>query len=191
MRNRSKNKINITFIRHGATQSNLESRYLGWTDESLSLEGIKNLKDQWQIAPEVERVFASPMKRCIETAEIIFPDCKPVIIPLWKEINFGDFEGKNYKELSGNPAYQEWIDSNGTLPFPNGESREDFIDRTYEGFEECLRICKSEGLSEIACVVHGGTIMSIASKLTGDEYFSFQIKAGDEYKISFEIEEKE
>ena len=46
MRNRPENQIEIrlTLIRHGATLSNKEGRYLGKTDEALSPEGIGMLK---------------------------------------------------------------------------------------------------------------------------------------------------
>lgn len=191
MRNRPKNQINITFIRHGATQSNREARYVGWTDEVLSEEGRKLLKDRWKEAAKVQKVFSSPMKRCLETAEIIFHDCNPMVIEDWKEIDFGSFEGKNYLELSGDFYYQQWIDSNGTIPFPEGESREAFIARTMRGLEQCIAICKEEGLCDIACVVHGGTVMAIASQILGGEYYSYQIKTGEEYRITIDIESKE
>ena len=58
--------------------------------------------------------------------------------PLLKECDFGDFENKNYKELSGNPDYQAWIDSGGTLPFPGGEDSEAFRIRCREGFVQCV-----------------------------------------------------
>ena len=53
-------------------------------------------------------------------------------------MDFGQFEGKNYEELKDNPDYQKWIDSNGTLPFPGGESREQFIRRSMEGFDRMM-----------------------------------------------------
>ena len=53
--------------------------------------------------------------------------------PLLKECDFGDFENKNYKELSGNPDYQAWIDSGGALPFPGGEDPEGFRNRCRGG----------------------------------------------------------
>lgn len=52
-------------------------------------------------------------------------------------MDFGAFEGHNYQELAGDPAYQRWIDSGGTLPFPEGESREEFIRRNVAGYEKC------------------------------------------------------
>ncbi|MBR3645917.1 MAG: histidine phosphatase family protein [Lachnospiraceae bacterium] len=176
-------KIKITFIRHGATKSNLESRYLGWKDEQLSEEGIKLIKEQWSKPPNVQQVFCSPMVRCIQTGKAIFGDCDMIEISDWKEINFGDFEGKNYKELAEDDNYQKWIDSNGTMKIPKGESREEFIKRVMKGLDECIAICHEKKLRDIACVVHGGTIMAIASSITGKDYYSFQVKPGQSYTI--------
>ena len=69
-------------------------------------------------------------------------------MPLLAECDFGEFENKNYKELSDNPHYQEWIDSNGTLPFPGGESKEECADRNLKGFDEVLKACRDEGITE-------------------------------------------
>ncbi|MDO4488842.1 MAG: histidine phosphatase family protein [Eubacteriales bacterium] len=132
--------MKILFIRHGVTQSNKEHRYLGLTDESLCDDGVEMLKREWENGtyPDVSVVFSSPMKRCVETAQIIFPENNPVIIPEWHEMDFGEFEMKNYLDLKDDPRYQEWIDSNGTLPFPGGETRDEFIKRCLKGFE---RMC--------------------------------------------------
>ena len=131
MWNRSENQIKLVMIRHGATVSNKEHRYLGTTDESLSEEGRSTLYKarKENIYSEVEYVFSSPMKRCLETAEILYPNQKPIVIPQWKEMDVGVVEGQNYMDLQGDARYQTWIDSNGTLPFPEGESREEFIER--------------------------------------------------------------
>ena len=45
MWNRSENKINCIFIRHGCTVSNREHRYLGRTDEPLDEAGVFELKN--------------------------------------------------------------------------------------------------------------------------------------------------
>ncbi len=200
MRNSTENKINIILIRHGATASNLESRYIGHTDEELCEEGIRNLKSMYRGCPEskhmrcsneklcVSHVFSSPMKRCIQTANMIFPGCEPVIIPQWKEIDVGEFEGKNDKDLENNADNKKWIDSTGTIAFPNGESREEFVERTMQGFKECMDFCKKKRLKNIACVVHGGTIMAIASSITGKDYYSFMLKAGENIHLEIDLE---
>lgn len=138
-------EIRLTLIRHGATLSNKEGRYLGKTDEALSPEGIGILEKTVTGGnyPAADLLFSGPMKRCLETAQILYPGQAPVLIPEWTEMDFGTFEGHNYKELSGNPDYQRWIDSGGTLPFPEGESREAFIRRSVAGCENMLRHMKS------------------------------------------------
>ena len=142
MRNRTEDQIEIhlTLIRHGATLSNKEGRYLGKTDEALSSDGIgaleKSVEDRLYQTADV--LFSGPMKRCLETAGILYPGQTPIVIPEWTEMDFGAFEGHNYQELSGNPAYQRWIDSGGTLPFPEGESREEFICRSVAGYEKMV-----------------------------------------------------
>ena len=145
MRNRSENQIELYLIRHGATKANREHRYLGRTEEPLSKEGREALKafQRKGFYPDpasLQALFVSPMERCRETAELLFGDCEQYVIPEFREMDFGLFEGKNYQDLQGNARYQAWIDSNGTLPFPEGESREDFLARCKQGFEVMLRI---------------------------------------------------
>ena len=171
MRNRTEDQIEIylTLIRHGATLSNKEGRYLGKTDEALSPDGIRTLEKSVtdRIYPIADVLFSGPMKRCLETAQILYPGQTPICIPEWTEMDFGAFEGYNYQELSGNPAYQRWIDSGGTLPFPEGESREEFIRRSVAGYEKM--------------VYHMKRIMALLGHFLGGEYFDYQVKCGQGY----------
>jgi len=176
-------------IRHGKTPMNLERRYIGKTDESLAEEGRLQIKELWSERPEAEIVFASPMKRCIETAKMIFSDMDPdrfIRIPEWKEMDFGLFEGKNFAELNGNPIYQKWIDSGGTDNFPDGEGMAGFKARVAHGFEQFIKICgplTENSTVKAAAVVHGGTIMAVMSMLTGGDYYDFMCKHGTGYRI--------
>ncbi len=189
MWNRSENKITIVLIRHGATKANKEHRYLGKTDEGLSVEGISELQKAKHANryPDVDYVFFSPMRRCLETAQILYPDREAIVIPEWEEMDFGDFEGKNYMELQSDLRYQEWVDSNGTLPFPGGESREDFIGRCEQGFCGMLTQLlarfedKQNHAVTVGLIVHGGTIMALLSSFCGGEYFDYQVANGKGY----------
>ena len=100
-------KIEILWIRHGMTAANKEHRYLGTTDEPLSTEGAHRLISQWKTKEEllchVDKVYSSPMKRCLETAQLLFEqgEKKQVrVIPQGCEMDFGQFEYKNYRELT-------------------------------------------------------------------------------------------
>lgn len=187
MWNRSENQITLVLIRHGETKSNKEHRFLGKTDETLSKEGKIKLEEckKRQCYPSIDFLFSSPMKRCIQTAEILYPELQPVPVKEWEEIDFGVFEGKNYMELNGDERYQAWIDSNGTLPFPAGESRESFITRCDKGFrrmiEEVKQIKEREEQKAIGMIVHGGIIMALLSKYADEDYFDYQVANGKGY----------
>ena len=145
--------IKLWLIRHGKTEGNKLSRYIGTTDEPLCQEGTEFLHKMDY--PKVQAVYVSPLKRCVQTAEILFPGEPVHIIEELAECDFGEFENKNYKELEGNPHYQEWIDSNGTLPFPGGESREGFKSRNLRGFDRVVSGCIRSHVAEAALVIHG------------------------------------
>ena len=175
--------IECYLYRHGKTKGNEEGRYLGRTDESLLEEGKKALREKRM--PPAEAVFSSPKKRCQETAALFFPGQCRIIVPDLRECDFGIFENKNWRELSGNPAYQKWIDSGGTLPFPGGESGEGFQKRCREAFLEVLAFCKREGIERAALVIHGGTIRSILSAWgePARGFYDWNPKNGGGYRI--------
>lgn len=193
MRDRAENQIILAMIRHGQTQANQQHRYLGRTDESLSERGKQMLlsyKEQY-LYPEADCLFTSPMKRCVETAEILYPKLEPVVIPEWTETDFGRFEYKNYEELKDDTYYQRWIDSGGIMDFPGGESRDTFLERCKSGFQRMCRILQriqTENTKQpvrAGMIVHGGTIMALLSSYGKREdqkgYFDYQTATGRGY----------
>ncbi len=171
--------MTINFIRHGKTAGNLEKRYIGRTDEPLCDAGINELRS---IAyPDCELVVASPMKRCLQTAVLIYPDKKIVTYTELRECYFGDFEGKNHVELSENPDYRKWLDNGGLGAFPNGENSAVFRARSVNGFLKAVE--ENKTANTISFVVHGGTIMCILEKLAVPhmEFYDFMTENGHGY----------
>lgn len=179
--------MRLYLIRHGMTFGNTLGRYIGTTDEPLTEDGRAALE---QLSyPGTELLFASPLLRCRETAELLFPEMEPEIVKGFAECDFGAFENKNYKELDGNGDYQRWIDSNGTLPFPGGESPEAFRKRCVEAFDAVMDICRKRKAGSAACVVHGGTIMSILAEyaVPGEEFYHWQVRNGEGYVCTVDL----
>lgn len=168
--------IRIALIRHSITKGNLEKRYIGTTDESLCKVGIDLIKSK--SFPLVEAVYCSPLVRCIETAKLIYKDIEPIIYKDLRECNFGLFENKNYIDLEGNIQYQKWIDSNGTLNFPEGESPEEFRNRSVKTFDEIVKDIFQRNIKSSAMIVHGGTIMAILDKYSfpHKDFYNWQVK---------------
>lgn len=182
MRNSTENKITMIFIRHGETASNRKKSYLGWTDEPLSEKGCEMLTHNRGNYPVADIIFTSPMTRCRQTKEILYKGQPYQTIEKWKEMNFGSFEGKTYLDLKGNADYQRWIDSGGTLPFPGGESRAEFIARCRAGLIDCLM--KSGKQKKVVCIVHGGTIMALFDSYGKGSYFDYQCRCGQGYECT-------
>lgn len=188
----------LYFIRHGATAGNLQGRYVGRTDEELLEESAVSLSKKDKL---FGRVYTSPMKRCIQTAECLCASRNYTVIEQFTERDFGAYEYKNYKELSGDIRYQKWIDSNGTLPFPEGEDEELFYQRCIHGLQKMLLCEEQYGIAEapVICILHGGVIMALLCRFNanvGGEnsnggmsglkkyFYDYQCKNGEGYVIT-------
>lgn len=178
--------MRVNFIRHGKTSGNLEGRYIGITDQALCETGIKDISRR--LYPSCDIAICSPMKRCVQTARLIYPNITPVICNDLCECDFGDFEGKNAYELANNPDYQRWIDSGGSIQFPNGENICAFKERCCGGFLEMTQKYKSGFV--LSFIIHGGTLMSIMEKFAVPKrnYYDFQVSCGYGYIAEFDGE---
>lgn len=101
----------IHFIRHGITAANEEGRYVGITESPISDKGRKELREKLDnyIYPPADKVYVSPLKRCIATASFIYPEGYARVVPELREMNFGDFEGKKITELQNRPDYKQFL----------------------------------------------------------------------------------
>lgn len=177
--------MELYLIRHGATAGNLEKRYVGTTDEPLTQEAVRQLKHSRRNYPAVQQVITSPMLRCRQTAELLFPGIASEVIEDLRECAFGSFEYKNYQELAQDVSYQRWIDSNGSLPFPQGESQKTFSERSCRAFLAGCRMLLARGCQSAAYVVHGGTIMAVMERFCRKEqpYFVWQVKNAEGFHL--------
>lgn len=182
--------MKIYLVRHGMTKGNREKRYVGRTDERLLESEADALKKE--SPPLVDRLYVSPMQRCVETAEYMWNKVQGrknqielVTVPDLSECDFGMFEYKNYQELTGIKEYDDWVLSGGTLPFPGGESVEDFKKRCQRSFYEILSGEWNTGNTDakIGFVIHGGTIMAVLDAFSSPhrDYFEWQVKNREGY----------
>jgi len=180
-------KKKVVLVRHGETALNKKGAYIGCkTDARLSAKGRVKCEEKAKLIREIvdepKIIYSSPLIRCKETANIIWPGYHLNIIEDFKEIDFGDFEGKNYDDLKDNEYYVNWIESGGVIPFPSGEDMQTFADRNVSAF---MKLVKDK--DEMVIVAHGGTIMSLMSFITKEEYYSFMVKNLEGYIVEFEL----
>ena len=174
----------IYLIRHGETVYNAEKRYQGCSDIPLSDEGRGKLK---QAAISPKKVFVSPLSRARETAEILFPQAKLITIDDLREMNFGDFEGRNYIEMAEDAAYRAWVAGNCEDICPSGdENKAAFTHRTCTVFASLVDSALEAGDEMLVIVAHGGTQMAVLSQYLSNDpsYFSWQSKNGEGFILS-------
>ena len=130
----------LELLRHAMTQGNLEGRWTGTTDQGLCPEGTalarRNARPSGAIP---RRVWVSPLRRCRETAALLYPGAEQTPVPGLRETDFGPFENKNHRELAGNPLYEAWVKSVGTAPVPGLESRAQVLARAQAAFRPIAR----------------------------------------------------
>ena len=159
--------MKLILIRHGKTYGNTLKRYIGTTDEPL-LEDITIDKKY----PNADMIISSPLRRCIMTAELIYPGEKISICSDLRETDFGDFENKSYEELKSDPHYRRWIASGGETAPPNGEGHHEFAARCINAYKRIIENSKAEC---IAFIIHGGTIMTIMQHTFGGDFYDYMV----------------
>lgn len=203
-------KSKICLIRHGITEGNKNKLFYGHSDIPLAQEGIEELGRLVEegIYPYDEDAdyYTTGLKRTEETFSIIYGDREHAHIENLKEINFGEYEMKSYKELKELEAFESWVgDKSGETPPPGGESIMAFRDRIDTGFEELMerhalktlsmRHSGKEALSVVVC--HGGSISAILESLypgNGESFYRWIPDPGHGYILTLKdgsVEDKE
>ena len=155
----------IHLIRHGLTDANERGLYIGRTDLPLSPAGLSRLLEMKKAGgyPPARRFFTSPLLRCRQTLEVLYPGCKAEILPGLSECDFGEWEGKSVHELKADERFQEWI-AGRRQEIPGGESAQVFQERVTAEFEQLVETLMRAGDTDAVVCTHGGVVMLLMAK---------------------------
>lgn len=154
-------KKEIILIRHGETEWNKVRKYQGHMDIELNDWGRQQAGEAAKELAnlDIDYFASSDLKRARETAEIIasFHNNNIKEFKELREMNFGEWEGKVFKEIKNDypEDFQKWIEDPIKFSPPAGETLKEFQDRVLEGFNTILE----NGFDRNAIVTHGGVIM--------------------------------
>lgn len=154
-------KTILTLVRHGETDWNASGKFQGCKDINLSKVGIlqaEYLRKRFE--NKFDYIYTSPLKRAMQTAEIITENnkIKPIIELELREINFGDWEGLTIKEIETNypENFIEWRNDELDGPMCGGDLS---LKRASLRAEKAiLEIVKNHQGKHIIIVAHGGII---------------------------------
>ncbi len=180
----------LYFYRHGLTSGNIKAQYIGHSDPSLTTDSISELKriKSETPYPKVDAVVSSPLRRCLDSAKILFPDNNPIVINELKEYDFGDFEGKTPAELKDDEKYSEWISGDLSARAPNGESTAEFLYRICRAFEKLVESIIKTKTNTTAIVGHSGVISALLAcyALPEAPQAHWQMDAGYGFKLQID-----
>ncbi|MFH0771114.1 MAG: histidine phosphatase family protein [Candidatus Omnitrophota bacterium] len=168
--------MNMLLVRHGESIWNKEQRIQGSGDPGLSEEGMrqarslaKRLRDE-----RVEVIYASGLKRCVQTARIIAKSAKTKIRfhPGIEEIILGEWQGKTVEEVKKEypGIYSSWLKSPSKARIPGWEGISRFTKRVDGAFKFIL---SSDSASSVCVVTHWGVIAAYFSKMLEMDFDRF------------------
>jgi broad specificity phosphatase PhoE len=137
-------------------------------DVSLSREGLEQAEivaDLLGVEP-LAAVYSSPRERAFYTARAIAEqhEMKPQVSDKLDEVDFGDWTGRRFDELEGDPLWDEWNGARGSARPPAGESMAEAVARGVAGLEELAADHSDE---TIAAVSHCDIIRGVIAHYLG------------------------
>ena len=127
------------------------------------------------VPSHLSAVYSSPLQRCRQLAEHLFPQKEIILDDRLKEINCGNWELQHWDDIE-EPHLQRWMNDRINVCMPGGESYVQLYNRVVHFFQN-LPFHDS-----LAIVSHGGVIRSLLSYIHNvsikDSFEAFSIRYG-------------
>ena len=164
-------------VRHG--EPALRGVMLGRTDPPLSEAGREQMR---HVRLSVRTVFSSPLKRALESAELLAGGAEIVVLENLSEIALGAWDGKTWDEIEAmypelsRSKLEHWT----AVTPPDGEPWSDFERRVHSALEV---VCARP--DDAALVGHIAVNACIASLLAGTDPLGFRQDYAQVYEYRF------
>ena len=179
---------NWWWIRHGPTHAKC---MVGWVDIAADLSDKSMLTKLDGYLPREAKVISSDLSRAAETASAIENGRVRLDNEFdLREFNFGDWDGKNWQEISNNypKLSEEYWTQPGDIQPPNGES----WNQSSKRINTCVdRINERVKCKNIIAVAHFGVILTQiqrAMRISAVEVLANKIENFSVTKISHNVD---
>jgi len=179
----------LILLRHLESQWNKENRFTGWTDVSLSEEGVKSAK---KVAEKIldftiNKVYTSPLIRNKNTVSLILEKLDKKYLPVFidkalDERNYGDLQGFNKDEIKvkyGEEQVRLWRRSWEYSP-PEGESLKDVYNRVVPFYENNIQNDLEENTNVLVVASHNSlrALVKYLEKISNEDIINLEIPTG-------------
>ena len=178
----------VLLLRHGRTTSNATGELAGRRPVGLDETGTNQASRAGARLNglPMAAVVCSPLPRCRQTVQIALPDAEIIEDEGLTECGYGDWEGKQLKELAKDPLWPVVQVHPSAAVFPNGEAMADMSARAIATIRRWdVKITAEHGPDALwlACS-HGDVIKAIVADALGLHLDQFQRIVADPASIS-------
>ncbi|NQZ21157.1 MAG: histidine phosphatase family protein [Colwellia sp.] len=158
----------LYLLRHGEIST--PGILAGKTDVALSEKGQQQLWQATEQLPDITTCISSPLQRCQKFASEFSHqhDIQLKISKNLQEMNFGDWDGKQYKKLweitqnETQTAIGDFWQNPWKFTPPNGEPMDDFVRRVDLWWQDWLA---DSAKGNTLVVAHGGVIKHLIARV--------------------------
>ncbi len=135
----------VYLVRHGQTEWNRSLVFRGRVDIPLNERGHKEAKAIAEALKDkkVDAIYASPLRRSIETAQPIAEFFNLEIVPVQGliDISYGEWEGLTFDEVKKRykDQYVKWEKRPDLVRFPKGETLDEVMERSFRAFKGIVK----------------------------------------------------
>lgn len=177
--------VRLVLVRNGALSGGMDRQYLGQTaDPPLSARGEDDLlaRRARGLYPPAQALYTSPLRRCGDTARLLYPMLVPVSLYSLLPPDVGSFEGKSYDQLKDDPSFRKWLETDGETAPPGGESGAEVALRMEGALRKVADDAVSRRFDTAAVVTHGRCVASMLRSRLGEAYLAPETRGSGDYQ---------
>lgn len=191
------NMAQLTIVRHGQSEWNLQNRFTGWEDVELTEKGREEAVKAGKLLSDhrFDEAYTSNLQRAQKTLGLILENCGQAGIPIIRhealnERHYGDLQGLDKSETAakyGDEQVHIWRRSFDIAP-PNGESLKDTAARVLPYYEKEIEPKLKAGRN-IIIAAHGNSLRALImhiEKLTPEQILKREIGTARPIVYSFD-----
>lgn len=188
----------LILVRHGITDWNIQGKWQGWTDTSLSEEGKRQAREVAEVLKglRIDEVYTSELLRTKQTYQEICNSlslsCPVFNTQALNERKYGIYTGKNKWEVERQVGEEKFLQirRGWDYPIPEGENLQDVYNRVVPFYTEYILKNLKEG-KNVLVVSSENTLRALIKYLENipdENIASVELGFGEVY--IFEVDSK-